>query len=215
MSTFDQFIEYVLHLDVYLTQLVEQWGAWVYAAIAATIFAETGLVVTPWLPGESLLVTSGTLAGSGILNIFVLAPLLFVAAFLGDVVNFLIGRYVGRHWLRKPRRFPRPDQLARAEVFYERHGGAAIILGRFLPVVRTLAPFVAGIADMPIRRLMLFAVIAEGLWVAIFLGAGYWFGTVSWVRDYLALALGAIVVVSLLPGLIAYVVRRVRRGRAG
>jgi membrane-associated protein len=213
VSTFDQFIDYVLHLDVYLTQFVDQWGAWVYAAIAATIFAETGLVVMPWLPGESLLVTSGTLAGSGILNIFVLAPLLFVAAFLGDVVNFLIGRYVGRRWLRKPRRFPRPDQLERAEVFYEQHGGAAIILGRFLPVVRTLAPFVAGIADMPIKRLMLFAVIAEGLWVAIFLGAGYWFGTAQWVQDYLALALGAIVVASLLPGLITYLVRRLRRGR--
>ena len=211
-DTLDRLIDYLLNLDAHLAELVEQLGAWVYAAIAFTIFAETGLVVTPWLPGESLLLTSGTLAGAGILDIAILAPLLFVAAFLGDVCNFLIGRYVGRRVLRKPRRFPKPEHMARAEEFYARHGAAAIILGRYVPIVRTLAPFVAGMAGMPLKKLVVYAVIAEGTWVVIFLGAGYWFGTAAWVQEYLGLALAAIVLVSLLPGTVAYVARRLRRG---
>jgi membrane-associated protein len=207
-------MQYVLHLDVYLTQLVEQLGAWAYAAIFATIFAETGLVVAPFLPGESLLLTSGTLAGAGILEIAVLAPLLFAAAFLGDVCNYLIGRFVGRHLLNKPRKHLRPEHVERAHEFYERHGGMAIVLARFLPIVRTLAPFVAGVARMEIHRLLLFAAIASALWVTIFVGAGYWFGTAAWVQDYLALALAIAAAASALPGVVIWMVHRLRRGRA-
>ena len=207
-------MQYVLHLDVYLTQLVEQLGAWAYAAIFATIFAETGLVVAPFLPGESLLLTSGTLAGAGILEIAVLAPLLFAAAFLGDVCNYLIGRFVGRHLLNKPRKHLRPEHVERAHEFYERHGGMAIVLARFLPIVRTLAPFVAGVARMEIHRLLLFAAIASALWVTIFVGAGYWFGTAAWVQDYLALALAIAAAASALPGIVIWMVHRLRRGRA-
>jgi len=204
-------MEYVLHLDVYLAQLVEQYGVWAYAAIFATISAETGLVVTPFLPGESLLLTSGTLAGAGILEIAVLAPLLFAAAFLGDVCNYLIGRFVGRRILRKPRKHIRPEHVAKAHEFYERHGGLAIVLARFLPVVRTLAPFVAGVARMEFHRLLFFAAVASALWVTIFLGAGYWFGTAAWVQDYLALALAVIAMASALPGLVIWAVHRLRR----
>jgi membrane-associated protein len=210
----DQFVEYVLNMDVYLAELVDKLGPWVYAALFAVIFAETGLVVMPWLPGESLLLTSGTLAGTGILNILVLAPLLFGAAFLGDVCNYLIGRFVGRHLLSKPRRYLKPEHVAQAQEFYERHGGLAIVLARFLPVVRTLAPFTAGVAGMEIHRLMFFAAIASALWVTIFLGAGYWFGSYEWVNDYLALALAVIVAASAIPGFIVYVVHRVRGRRA-
>jgi membrane-associated protein len=197
-----------------LAELVDKLGPWAYVAIAAVIFAETGLVVMPWLPGESLLLTSGTLAGTGILNIFILAPLLFGAAFLGDICNYLIGRFVGRHLLNKPRRYLRPEHVEQAHEFYERHGGMAIVFARFLPVVRTLAPFVAGVARMEIRRFMLFAAVASALWVTIFVGAGYWFGQAQWVQDYLAFALAAIVAVSAVPGFIVYVVHRVRRGKA-
>jgi membrane-associated protein len=211
----DTLIRYIIEMDVYLAELVDRLGAWTYAAITAVIFAETGLVVTPWLPGESLLLTSGTLAGAEILNIFALAPLLFAAAFFGDVVNYLIGRFVGRHLVSKPRRHLKPEHLAQAHEFYERHGGLAIVLARFLPVVRTLAPFVAGIAGMPLYRLMFYAAIASGLWVTIFLGAGYWFGSYDWVRDYLAVGLAVIVAASALPGLIVYVVHRARGRRAG
>ena len=204
-------MQYVLHLDAYLGQLVQQLGPWAYAAIFATIFAETGLVVAPFLPGESLLLTSGALAGADILTIAVLAPLMFAAAWLGDVCNYLIGRFVGRHLLSKPRRYLRPEHVEQAHEFYERHGGMAIVFGRFLPVVRTLAPFVAGVARMEIHRLMFFAAVASALWVTIFLGAGYWFGTVQWVQDYLAVALAGIVLASLVPGVVVYIVHRLRR----
>ena len=204
-------MQYVLHLDAYLAQLVQQLGPWAYAAIFATIFAETGLVVAPFLPGESLLLTSGALAGADILTIAVLAPLMFAAAWLGDVCNYLIGRFVGRHLLSKPRRYLRPAHVERAHEFYERHGGMAIVFARFLPVVRTLAPFVAGVARMEIHRLMFFAAVAAALWVTIFLGAGYWFGTVQWVQDYLAVALAGIVLASLVPGVVVYIVHRLRR----
>jgi membrane-associated protein len=210
----DRFIDYVLNMDAYLAELVDMLGPWAYGAIGAVIFAETGLVVMPWLPGESLLLTSGTLAGSGILNIWILAPLLGLAAFLGDVCNYLIGRFIGRHLLSKPRRYLKPEHVAQAHEFYERYGGMAIVLGRFLPIVRTLAPFVAGVAGMGIRQLMFFAAIASGLWVGIFVGAGYWFGTVAWVQDYLAVGLAVAVAVSAVPGFIVYVVHRVRKRRA-
>lgn len=210
----DRFVEYILNMDVHLTELVETLGPWVYGAIFAVIFAETGLVVTPWLPGESLLLTSGTLAGTDILNIWILAPLLFVAAFFGDVCNYLIGRFIGRYLLAKPRRHLKPEHVTQAHEFYERHGGLAIVLARFLPVVRTLAPFVAGVAGMELHRLMFFAAIASATWVTVFLGAGHWFGSYDWVNDYLALALAIIVAASAIPGFIAYVVHRVRARRA-
>lgn len=205
-------IAYLMNLDVHLAELVEAAGPWVYVIIAFTIFAETGLVVTPWLPGESLLLTSGTLAGADLLDIRVLAPVLLLAAFLGDIANYLIGRFVGGTFLRKPRRFPTPAQMARAEGFYARHGAAAIILGRYVPIVRTLAPFVAGMTRLPFRLLVVYAIIAEASWVAIFLGAGYLFGATRWVQDYLGIGLTAIVVASLLPGAVAYLIRRFRRG---
>ncbi len=211
---FDRFVEYVVHMDVYLAELVDKLGPWAYGAIAGVIFAETGLVVTPWLPGESLLLTSGTLAGSDMLNILILAPLLFGAAFLGDVCNYLIGRFIGRRLLAKPRRYLKPEHVAQAHEFYERHGGAAIVFARFLPVVRTLAPFVAGAAGMEIHRLMFFAAIASGLWVTVFLGAGYWFGSYAWVQDYLAVGLAVAVAASAIPGFIIYVVHRVRKRRS-
>ncbi|MBN2204942.1 MAG: VTT domain-containing protein [Thermoleophilia bacterium] len=210
----DRFVDYVLNMDVYLAELVETLGVWVYAAISGVIFAETGLVVMPWLPGESLLLTSGTLAGTEILNILILAPLLFGAAFLGDVCNYLIGRFVGGHLLSKPRRYLKPEHVAQAHEFYERHGGLAIVLARFLPVVRTLAPFTAGIARMDLHRLMFFAAVASALWVTIFLGAGYWFGSYDWVNDYLALALAVIVAASAVPSFIIYIVHHVRGRRA-
>ncbi len=209
----DRFLDYVVHMDAYLADLVEQLGAWAYAAVAAVIFAETGLVVTPWLPGESLLMASGTLAGTGILNVLILAPLIFAAAFLGDVCNYLIGRFIGRHLLARPRRHLKPEHVAQAREFYERHGGAAIVLARFLPIVRTLAPFVAGVAGMAFHRLLFFAAIASAIWVTVFVGAGYWFGTVDWVKDYLALGLAVAVAASTIPGFIVYVVHRLRARR--
>jgi membrane-associated protein len=210
----DRFLEYVLQMDVYLARLVEQLGPWAYAAIAAVIFAETGLVVAPFLPGESLLLASGTLAGAGVLHIAVLWPLLVGAAFLGDVVNYLIGRWLGEHLLRKPRKYLKPEHVQEAHAFYEEHGGLAIVACRFLPIVRTLVPFVAGVAKMEFHRYLAFAALAAALWVTIFLGAGYLFGNIRWVQDYLAIALAIAVAASAIPGFIIWAVHYVRRSRA-
>jgi membrane-associated protein len=200
-------------MDVYLAQLVETMGGWVYFILFLVIFCETGLVIAPWLPGESLLIASGTLAGGGILSIFILGPLIYAAAFLGDLCNYLIGRFVGRHILSKPRRLIRPEHVAQAHEFYEKHGGMAIVLARFMPVVRTLAPFVAGAAKMELHRFVFFDAVASLLWVTIFLGAGYWFGTVPWVRDNLALVLLGVVLASILPSIITFIVKGARAKR--
>ncbi len=210
MNALQEYLQYVIQLDTHLAALVNDLGAWIYMALFATVFAETGLVVTPFLPGESLLLTSGTLAGSELLNIAILAPVLFLAAFLGDVCNYAIGRVLGARLLSKPRRYLKPAHVEAAHVFYERHGGMAIVLARFLPVVRTLAPFVAGVTGMAVTRLVLFAALAAGLWVLLFLGAGYWFGTVPWVQERLTLVLGGIALASALPGAIAFGLRKLR-----
>ncbi len=209
-----QLVTYILDFDVYLAQLIDVLGPWAYAAIFATIFCETGLVVAPFLPGESLLLASGTLAGADVLHAAVLAPLLFTAAFLGDVCNYLIGRWIGRHLLSKPRRYLKPEHIEQAHEFYERHGGMAIVFARFLPIVRTLAPFVAGVARMEFHRLLLYAAIAAALWVTVFFGAGYLFGNVPWVQDYLAVALAIAFALSATPGVIVWLVHRVRRRQA-
>lgn len=210
----DQFLHYVVYLDEYLTQAVEALGLWAYGAIFVTVFSETGLVVAPFLPGESLLLTSGTLAGAGILHIAVLWPLLVGAAFLGDVANYLIGRWLGKHLLSKPRKHLKPQHVREAQQFYEEHGGLAIVACRFLPVVRTLVPFVAGMTGMAFRRYLAFAALAAVIWVTIFLGAGYLFGNIRWVQDYLAVALAVAVAASAIPGFIIWAVHHVRRSHA-
>jgi membrane-associated protein len=207
----DQLLHYIVQLDEYLAQAAQALGPWAYGAIFVTIFAETGLVVTPFLPGESLLLTGGTLAGAEVLNIAILWPLLFLAAFLGDVVNYLIGRWLGKHLLNKPRKYLRPEHVREAHEFYEEHGGLAIVACRFLPIVRTLVPFVAGVTRMEIHRYVAFAALASAIWVTIFLGAGYLFGNVPWVQEYLAIALGIAVAASAIPGFIIWAVHHLRR----
>jgi membrane-associated protein len=210
----DQLLHYIVELDEYLAQAVQTLGPWAYGAIFLTIFCETGLVVLPFLPGESLLLTSGTLAGAGVLNIVVLWPLLVAAAFLGDIVNYLIGRWLGKHLLSKPRKHLRPEHVREAQEFYEEHGGLAIVACRFLPIVRTLVPFVAGVTKMEFHRYVFFAFVAAVIWVTIFLGAGYLFGNVPWVQDYLAIALAIAVAASAIPGFVIWAVHHVRRQRA-
>jgi len=212
----DSLLDYLLNVDFYLGELVDQLGPWVYAVIFASIFAEIGLVVLPFLPGESLLLASGTLASLEILDIAALAPLLFLAAFIGMICNFLIGRIAGRRLLSRPRRWLDPARVQQVHDFYERHGALAIAVSRFLPVVRTLAPFMAGVARMETRRLVLLAVVATVAWVGIFLGSGYGLGSADWVRRYLALVLVGIVIVPGIPNAVAYLVRRRRsRNRKG
>ncbi len=207
----EQFLHYILDFDLYLAQLITVLGPWSYVAVAGVIFCETGLVVAPFLPGESLLLASGTLAGAGALDAAVLGPALFAAAFLGDLANYLIGRWIGGRLLSRPRKYLRPEHIAQAHEFYERHGGMAIVLARYLPVVRTLAPFVAGVARLELHKMVLYAAVAAASWVAVFFGAGCLFGNVPLVQDYLAVALAVAVCLSAAPGAVVAAVRYLRR----
>ena len=193
-------LDLVLHLDVHLLAMVAQYGAWIYAILFAIVFCETGLVVTPFLPGDSLLFVAGAIAAAGQLDVNVLAALLVAAAFLGNLVNYAIGRWLGRHFFTdRGSRWLNPSHLDRAHAFYERHGGSAVILSRFMPIIRTYVPFVAGLAAMDARRYALFNAVGAVLWVAGLAYAGYFFGNIAWVRGNLSAIIVGIVAVSLVP----------------
>ncbi len=204
---------FFLHIDVHLSELAERFGEVVYAILFAIVFAETGLVVTPFLPGDSLLFAAGTLAGAGVLDPLILGASLFAAAVLGDGVNYLVGRFFGRRLLARPRRLVKPEHVARTQAFYERHGGKTIILARFVPFARTFAPFVAGVVRMDPVRFVVFNVSGALLWVGLFVGGGVLFGNVPWVKHNLTLVLILVVLVSVGPGLVAFARRRFGAGR--
>ena len=201
-------IDFILHFDKHLFQFVTDYGQWVYGILFAIVFAETGLVVTPFLPGDSLLFATGALAGAGILNPWLAAGLLITAAILGDGVNYAVGKYIG------PRAFTateddslfskltKREHLLRAHDFFERYGGKAIVLGRFVPIVRTFVPFVAGAGTMSYPAFAFYNVTGAFLWVGVCLGAGYVFGNIPVVRDNFTLITLGIVFVSVLPVLI-------------
>jgi len=190
----------LVHLDQHLAELVRQFGPWIYAILFAIIFCETGLVVTPFLPGDSLLFVAGGLAALGGMNVHLLVVLLVVAAILGDAVNYAIGRYLGRHYFTDRRsRFLNPAYLERAHEFYERHGGKAIVIARFVPIVRTYVPFVAGMAEMSYPRFAFYNVAGALLWVVSLTYAGYFFGNLPFVRQNLTLIIFGIIALSLLP----------------
>jgi membrane-associated protein len=199
------FIDLFLNLDVHLLAFVGQYGIWVYALLFAVIFVETGLVIWPFLPGDSLLFTAGALAAAGVLDIVAVSVLLVTAAVLGDAVNYSIGRYAGpkvfsahdyRGWLHKTLN---RDHLDKAHAFFEKHGGMAVVSGRFVPIVRTFVPFVAGAAAMTRRTFVFYNVIGALIWVGVCVGAGYAFGNVPWVKENFSLVAIGIVIVSVLP----------------
>lgn len=206
------FVALVLHLDQYLATLVQEYGLWVYAILFLIIFLETGLVVTPFLPGDSLLFVAGALAGAGLLNIAWLFVTLAVAAIAGDTANYWIGHYFSERVLKKQKiRFVKKRHLDHARDFYEKHGSETIIIARFLPIVRTFAPFVAGVAKMRYRRFISYNIIGGLAWVAIFLAAGYYFGTIPAVRENLGLAVVAIVIVTVLIALAEFLRHKKRK----
>jgi membrane-associated protein len=210
------FVDLLLHVDEYLRDLVEMYGPWIYAILFAIVFAETGLVVTPFLPGDSLLFAAGALAASGALDVTVASVVVLAAAIIGDAVNYAIGRSVGRQLVRRAETDPRwrrwinPAYVARAHEFFERHGGKAIVLARFMPIVRTFVPFVAGIGEMSYPKFAFYNVAGAVLWVGVCVGAGYAFGNVPVVRDNFSLVAIGIVVVSVLPMVVEFI--RYRRG---
>jgi len=200
METLKYALDLVLHLNQHLDVLVGNYGAWVYAILFLIVFCETGLVVTPFLPGDSLLFAAGAIAAGGRLNIFALMVLLFVAAVLGDTVNYWIGDRAGHKLVLRFPRLIRQKYLDRTHEFFERYGGKTIIIARFVPIVRTFAPFVAGVGEMSYSRFMSFNVIGAFLWVVLLMPAGYFFANVPFVKENFSMVILAIIILSILPG---------------
>lgn len=200
-------VDFILHIDEHLNALAGEYGPWLYAILFLIVFCETGLVVTPFLPGDSLLFAAGALAATGPLNVHVLAALLIVAAILGDTVNYTIGRRLGDRVSRW--KVVKPEYLDRTTAFYERYGAKTIVLARFVPIVRTFAPFVAGMAKMNYRTFVTYNVVGALVWVLSFLYAGYFFGNLPVVKENFGLVAIGIILVSLLPMVVEYL--RARR----
>jgi len=206
-------LDLILHLDVYLDLLVNNYGPWVYAILFLVIFCETGLVVMPFLPGDSLLFIAGAVAAGGGLDPVLRAGLLMLAAILGDSTNYVIGRTAGERLFNNPNsKIFRRDYLEKTHDFYERHGGKTVTMARFLPIFRTFAPFVAGVARMFYPRFFMFSVIGTILWVGGLVTLGYFFGNVPFIKKNLSLLVLAIIVLSLVPMIIGLI--RSRMGRA-
>ena len=201
------FIDFLLHIDVYLHQWVTDYRYWTYFILFAIIFCETGLVITPFLPGDSLLFAAGTIAAmpGHPLNIVVIMVLLFSAAFIGDNTNYFIGRYLGLKVYEKDYRLIKKKYLIRTHDFYEKHGGKTLIIARFMPIIRTFAPFVAGVGTMKYIRFFSFSILGNIIWVTLFSLAGYFFGNIPIIRQNFSLAIMGIVFVSVLPMLIAII----------
>ncbi|AUY34292.1 DedA family protein [Pseudomonas soli] len=204
-------LDLILHLDAYLDLLVNNYGPWIYAILFAVIFCETGLVIMPFLPGDSLLFIAGAVAAGGGMDPVLLAGLLMAAAILGDSTNYVIGRTAGERLFRNPNsKIFRKDYLQRTHEFYERHGGKTVTLARFLPILRTFAPFVAGIAHMHYPRFLAFSVAGSLLWVGGLVTLGYFFGNVPFIKQHLSLMVVAIILLSLIPMILGLL-----RGRFG
>ena len=196
-------IDFVLHIDQHLLELVAAYGPWIYLILFLIVFAETGLVVTPFLPGDSLLFVAGAIAAMGEMNVHLLVALLILAAVLGDAVNYAVGHFFGMKLFSNPdSRIFRRQYLDKTHDFYARHGGKTIILARFVPIVRTFAPFVAGVGRMTYRHFFSYNIVGALAWILSFSYAGYFFGNLPVVKSNLSLLILAIIVVSVLPGVI-------------
>jgi len=202
----------LLALDQTLVTVAGQYGPWIYALLFIVIFAETGLVVFPFLPGDSILFIAGTIVATAGLSVHLLVALLIVAAVLGDSVNYAVGHYIG------PKIYDRPDSrwfkqahLQKTQAFYDKFGGVTIIIGRFIPIIRTFAPFLAGVAGMTYRRFLSYNVVGGVMWIGLLVYAGYLFGNIPWVKQNLSLIVIGIVVVSLIPAVSTFISERRRR----
>jgi membrane-associated protein len=200
MDLLKQFLEFLLHAENHLVAFIQNYGALVYALLFAIIFCETGLVVTPFLPGDSLLFAVGALTAQGLMAWEIVIPVLLAAAILGDSVNYAIGKWMGpKVFHYESSRFLKKEYLMKAHAFYEKYGGQAIILARFVPIVRTFAPFVAGVGTMNYAKFITYNVTGAFLWVGIFVGAGFFFGNLPFVRENLKVVILGIIIVSVLP----------------
>jgi len=211
MELIQSFIDLIVHLDRHLLELVDHYGAWAYGILFLIVFCETGLVVTPFLPGDSLLFVAGTIAGAGALDVHLLIALLVAAAVIGDSLNYAIGHYLGPKVFRyEDSWFFKRAYLEKTHGYFDRYGGRTIVIARFLPIVRTYAPFVAGIGRMDYRRFLLFNVAGALVWVASLAFAGYFFGNLPVVKNNLSAVILGIIILSISPGLIEFARHKLR-----
>ena len=208
-------IDLFLHLDKHLNEIILQYGTLTYAILFLVIFAETGFVFTPFLPGDSLLFAAGTFAAIGSFNVHILFLILTIAAIVGDSVNYLIGHFIGEKLFEKNNRFLKKEYLDRTHKFYEKHGGKTIILARFIPIVRTFAPFVAGIGAMTYSKFIAYNIIGGIVWCALFIYGGYFFGNLSFVKNNFSIVIIAIIIISVLPMLVEYLKHRSTKTKTG
>lgn len=204
-------IDWVLHLDLHLAQLIGHYGVWTYAILFTVIFCETGLIIAPFLPGDSLLFAVGALSATGALNPHLAFLLMALASVLGDNTNYTIGRFIGPRAFSGKYRLLKQEHLQRTQAFYDKYGGRTVIVGRFLPIIRTFAPFVAGVARMHRAKYVLFTIIGAIFWVGLFLYAGYFFGNLPFVKANFAVVIVVIVMISGLPALIEIIRTRNQR----
>lgn len=210
-----QFIDIFLHLDRHLKDLIETYGFLTHFILFAIIFCETGLVVTPFLPGDSLLFAAGAFAAIGGLHLELLFPLLALAAFCGDNLNYFIGSRIGAKAFAMDSRFFRREYLEKTQAFYAKHGGKTVIIARFIPIIRTFAPFVAGIGAMKYSRFIGFSILGSFLWMSVFLIGGYFFGNIPMVKRNFTLVILAIIVISVMPMVVEYARSRAASTKAG
>lgn len=205
MELIKYLIDFILHIDVHLGQLIQTYGVATYAILFIIIFVETGLVIMPFLPGDSLLFAAGAFAALGALNIFSLLGLLILAAFLGDTVNYWIGHFFGEQLIANPRIPINKEHIEKTQKFFDKHGGKTIILARFVPIVRTFAPFVAGIGKMSYKHFISYNIIGGVLWVMLFTLAGFFFGNIPSVKHNFTLVIMGIILISVLPMIIEFI----------
>ena len=207
MEVIRYMIDFVLHIDTYLLDIVKNYQTWTYLILFLIVFMETGLVVTPFLPGDSLLFAAGTIAAmpGEPLQMLPLIILLICAAFSGDNTNYFIGKFLGHKVYEKNYRLIKREYLDKTHIFYEKHGGKTLIIARFMPIIRTFAPFVAGVGKMTYFRFISFSIFGNVLWVVLFTMAGYFFGNIPFIKNNFTMAILAIILISLLPMVIAFV----------
>lgn len=206
MDIIAQLFDFILHIDKHLGEIIQQYRTWSYLILFFIIFAETGFVFTPFLPGDSLIFAAGTFAAIGAFNIGILFCVLAGASICGDTTNYWIGNFIGpKIFQREKIRFLKKEYLTKTHIFYEKHGGKTIILAKFMPIIRTFAPFVAGIGSMTYRRFIIFNVTAAIIWIGIFLSLGYYFGNLPFVKNNFSIVILAIIIVSVMPGIVKFI----------
>ena len=202
-------VDFILNLDKSLFGIIQNYGLWTYLLLFLIVFCETGLVVTPFLPGDSLIFASAALAAMGSLNVFTFFIVFFMAAVIGDTVNYYIGKKIGSKILEKKNmRFIKKEYIIKAHAFYEKHGSMTIVIGRFIPIIRTFVPFVAGMGEMNYKKFIVYNILGGFLWVTLFTAGGYFFGNLPFIQDNFSFVLIAIIVISVVPAIIAFLKER-------